>query len=99
MHPLFIQIRYQPKIRDNHRRTFQPLEAKERVANDVFLGFGVCGQDDRVVADVLSMGDAFFWTPSAIMKSASLNSPFPLVRSRKECHAYQPPGSEVLSAL
>ena len=47
MHPLFIQIRHQPKIRDNHRRTFQPLEAKEGVANDVFFGFGICGKDER----------------------------------------------------
>ena len=36
---------------------------------------------------------------SAIMKSASLNSPLFLVRSLNECHAYQLLGSDVFSAL
>jgi hypothetical protein len=31
-------------------RPFQTFESEEGVANDVFLGLGICGKDDRVPA-------------------------------------------------
>jgi len=60
VHPLFVQIRYQPDVGNDHGGPLQAFESEEGVANDAFIGFGIRGEDNRVATDVFFMGDAFF---------------------------------------
>jgi len=53
VHPFLVQVGYESDVCDDHCGSFQTFEPEESVANNIFLGLGICGKYDRVAADFL----------------------------------------------